>query len=174
MASEESKAESAFRRYVQSAAGADAPSMLPGSELDALRWIFESGCGPTQIAKSPGETFANVVARAKLEQMRVTIDPPWIEVRPRVPSDAQLEEPLPRIAAALERLAESFTKKDQRFEKAAAESWEAVRLEPLSIEREDDPPACIFCAAKSPRVTRGPLILGCVACFSAALRPLEP
>lgn len=79
-----------------------------------------------------------------------------------------------RIAVALESIARSFTKKDERFEKAHAESWENVRHQPLSIEREHEPPACIFCAAKSPRVMRGPLILGCVACFRAALRSSEP
>jgi len=80
--------------------------------------------------------------------------------------------PLPRLAAALERIAEHFEKKDQRWEKAAAENWERVKSVPLTVEYHER--ECIFCKARAPWVLRGPQILGCVACFRTALGVLPP
>jgi hypothetical protein len=77
-----------------------------------------------------------------------------------------------RVADALDRLVSHFEKKDQQLEKARAESWQNVRHEPVRVDPTNAPhpqQACIFCSAKSPWVMRGPLILGCVACISAAL-----
>lgn len=163
-------------------------SDLPQSELDALRWIFESGCGPKQIAKSPGETFANVVDRAKLEQLRgidarSALGPygqPRMQPMGIGEDEAKMQmagAPAQRIAAALESIAESFAKKDRRWEKARAESWDTVRHQPVRVDPtnpEHAQQACIFCAAKSAWVMRGTLILGCVVCIGAALRSSEP
>jgi len=87
-----------------------------------------------------------------------------------------------RIARAQERIADHFDEEDQRLEleraeleKQRAESWERVRSQPITVEpihsRLEDRPPCIFCDARAARVTRGPLILGCVVCFSKAIAP---
>ncbi len=76
-------------------------------------------------------------------------------------------EPLPRVAAALERIAEHFQKKDQRWEQAKAEQWDRVKDLPIEVDTEGS--ECVYCKTRSRRVLRGGHILGCVACFSRAL-----
>lgn len=92
---------------------------------------------------------------------------PWYGAPYAPPRIPEAPGPLPRLAAALERIAAHHEKKDQRWEQARAESWDRIKLQPLTVEDENH--RCIFCGALSPRVLRGPQILGCVACFSAAL-----
>lgn len=91
-----------------------------------------------------------------------TPGPHWAP--PRIPEPPG---PLPRLAAAVERVAAHLEKKDQRWEQARAENWERIKSQPLTVDVENHP--CIFCGASSLRVMRGPQILGCVACFRAAL-----
>lgn len=57
--------ELAFTRYVREAAGAELAELEP-AELEALRTIYKWGTGPTQIARRPGESFADVVQRVRL------------------------------------------------------------------------------------------------------------
>jgi hypothetical protein len=76
-------------------------------------------------------------------------------------------KPPDRVADALERIAEHFEKKDQRWTREAAENWERIKSVPLVVEDHDRD--CIFCKTRAPWVLRGPQILGCVACFRSAL-----
>jgi len=86
---------------------------------------------------------------------------------------ARMARALEDVIAPLECIATHFEKEDVRQEqeraeqeKRHAESWENVRHQPIEVQAE--PSTCIFCRSKARRVTRGPLILGCVACFSGA------
>jgi hypothetical protein len=112
------------------------------------------------VAEVPEESPAQLLAQtfiSEAEQLQRQRDQREREV---VASENQ--------AAALGRIAEHFEKKDRAAEKSRAEAWDRMKDLPIEVDTEEI--RCIFCEAKSRRVTRGGLlILGCVSCFSRAL-----